>query len=373
MPPKSPIGKPHPFARLAIAAAAALACFARVAVAQVDQTVPRPSVQRRVPDPRRYLVARASTSPVIDGRIDDAAWRHAPWTAWFTDIEGTIRPTPRFRTRVRMLWDDDYWYIAAEMQEPDLWATIRERDAVIFRDNDFEIFVNPSWTTHRYFEIEMNQFATVWDLFLPKPYRDEGSADNSWNIDGLKIAVARHGTINHPGDRDTAWTVELAIPWGAFGDSGRNRVPPRPGTQWRVNFSRVEWDVDTARGGYVKRTDAAGKPLPEHNWVWSPQGAINMHLPEMWGVVQFGGAKMLRDRQEESALWELRRVYYAERAWRAAHGAYAGVLSTLDITGLPAGVALVASGGSWQATLTLRNGQRWRIRDDGYVTRIPEE
>ena len=23
------------------------------------------------------------------------------------------------------------------------------------------------------------------------------------------------------------------------------------------------------------------------NWVWSPQGEINMHIPEMWGQVQF--------------------------------------------------------------------------------------
>ena len=27
--------------------------------------------------------------------------------------------------------------------------------------------------------------------------------------------------------------------------------------------------------------------LPEDNWVWSPQGAINMHLPERWGRLRF--------------------------------------------------------------------------------------
>ena len=128
-----------------------------------------------------------------------------------------------------MLWDDQYWYIAAQMEEPDLWATIRERDAVIFRDNDFELFIDPSGTAHRYFEVEMNQLATVWDLFLAKPYREGGHADNSWNIDGLRIAVALDGTLNDPRDRDHGWTVELAIPWSAFADSGRNVVPPRAG------------------------------------------------------------------------------------------------------------------------------------------------
>ena len=239
--------------------------------------------------PRRYVVNRRAGPIVVDGRLDDRAWSRAPWSAPFVDIEGSRRPAPALRTRVRMLWDDEYWYIAAELEEPDLWATIRERDAVIFRDNDFELFVDPSGTAHRYFEVEMNQFATVWDLFLARPYREGGHADNGWNIDGLRIAVKLDGTINHPGDRDRGWTVELAIPWAAFADSGRNRVPPRPGSEWRVNFSRVEWDVDTAGGQYRKRTNGAGKPLPEHNWVWTPQGVIDMHQPETWGVVRFGG------------------------------------------------------------------------------------
>jgi len=239
--------------------------------------------------PLRYVVRRASQPLTIDGRLTEAAWANVAWTSDFVDIEGAVRPAPQFRTRVRMLWDDQYWYIAAELEEPDLWATIRERDAVIFRDNDFEIFVDPSGTAHRYFEIEMNQLATVWDLFLPKPYREGGHAVNEWNITGLKIATALAGSLNHPGDRDRGWTVELAIPWTAFADSGRNSVPPRSGDQWRLNFSRVEWDVDTVGGAYVKRKDAAGKPLPEHNWVWSPQGVINMHVPERWGSVEFAG------------------------------------------------------------------------------------
>jgi hypothetical protein len=59
--------------------------------------------------------------------------------------------------------------------------------------------------------------------------------------------------------------------------------PPRDGDQWRVNFSRVEWQFErTAHGGYAKRED-----VPCDNWVWSPQGAINMHIPEMWGYVRF--------------------------------------------------------------------------------------
>ncbi|HQI44441.1 MAG TPA: hypothetical protein PK949_10040, partial [Dysgonamonadaceae bacterium] len=63
---------------------------------------------------------------------------------------------------------------------------------------------------------------------------------------------------------------------------------PSAGDQWRVNFSRVEWHTNIENGKYVKKKDpVSGKPLPEENWVWSPQGVVDMHRPEMWGFVHF--------------------------------------------------------------------------------------
>ena len=146
--------------------------------------------------PKRYECVRAAAPLKIDGRLADAAWRRASWTTAFIDIEGTSKPRPRFRTRAKMLWDDEYFYIAAEMEEPDVWATLTEHDAVIFRDNDFEVFWNPTGDTLNYFEFEINALGTYWDLFLPKPYSQGGKADNGWEIPGVKAAVWVDGTIN---------------------------------------------------------------------------------------------------------------------------------------------------------------------------------
>jgi hypothetical protein len=231
--------------------------------------------------PLSYEAPRASRSPKIDGKLDDSAWRLAPWTSDFVDIEGTAKPRPRFRTRAKMLWDDRYFYFAAELEEPHVWGTLTEHDSVIFRDNDFEVFLNPSGDTLNYFEFEMNALNTGWDLFLPKPYKKGGKADNSWEIPGLRTAVHIDGTLNHPADTDRGWSVEIAIPWTAFS----SRAPiARPGTgdTWRVNFSRVEWDIEIVDGKYRKVPNR-----PEHNWVWSPQGLIDMHVPEKWGFVRF--------------------------------------------------------------------------------------
>ncbi|HEY2016620.1 MAG TPA: carbohydrate-binding family 9-like protein [Bryobacteraceae bacterium] len=232
--------------------------------------------------PRHYTCARAATPIHIDGKLDDAAWNRAPWTGWFVDIRGGSWAKPRFRTRAKMLWDDENLYVAAQLEEPDVWGTLTEHDSVIFRDNDFEVFLNPTGDTKNYFEFEINALNTGWDLFLPKPYNQGGKADNSWEIPGLRTAVAIQGTLNKPGDRDHGWTVEIAFPWTAFRErSGAGR--PEPGAEWRINFSRVEWRVRVADGKYEKL------PGREDNWVWSPQGVVNMHVPEHWGFVKFKG------------------------------------------------------------------------------------
>ena len=236
-------------------------------------------------DAKQYSCFRARYPIKIDGKIDDAAWKNAPWTDYFVDIEGGKKPQPRFRTRVKMLWDDQYFYIAAEMEEPHVWGTLTAHDSVIFRDNDFEVFIDPTGDTNNYFEFEINALNTGWDLFLPKPYRHGGKADNSWEIPGLKTAVAVNGTLNNASDQDKGWTVELAFPWSGFHHRSYIAKRPKPGTAWRVNFSRVEWMHNIVNGTYEKVPKQA-----EDNWVWSPQGVVNMHVPETWGFVHFVGA-----------------------------------------------------------------------------------
>jgi hypothetical protein len=123
----------------------------------------------------------------------------------------------------------------------------------------------------------------------------------------------------------------MAIPWAALGEFAACPCPPRHGDQWRIDFSRVEWHVDVVGGRYVKR-----EGLPEENWVWSPQGVVDMHMPERWGYVQFSGMKAGAGTEpfvedlNERVKWALRRLYYRQRRFRAAHGRFAPDLASLD-------------------------------------------
>src|SRR5437588_10474098 len=93
--------------------------------------------------PKSYDCYRANMPVRVDGKLDERAWRAAAWTTDFVDIEGSAKPTSRYRTRAKILWDDEYLYIGAELEEPEVKATLTKHDSVIFHDNDFEVFLKP--------------------------------------------------------------------------------------------------------------------------------------------------------------------------------------------------------------------------------------
>jgi hypothetical protein len=328
-------------------------------------------------DPRTYAVYRAAGAVRVDGRLSESDWAEAPWTADFVDIEGDDAPAPRFRTRAKMLWDEEALYVAAELEEPDVWATLTQRDTVIFYDNDFEVFIDPTGTTHNYYELEVNALETVWDLMLLTPYRDGGPALDAWDIRGLDVAVHVDGTLNDPSDTDEGWTVEMALPWDVLEEAAPEGRPPRAGEQWRLNFSRVQWPTTVVDGRYETDLDTT-KAHPEDNWVWSPQGVINMHRPEHWGLVQFVDVPPEADPVDvripptTRIKTALRRLYYRQRQYRDEHGPYASSLEALDAGDISLHEraftpTLEATQTMYEITAPGPNGTTVHLRQDGKV------
>lgn len=234
--------------------------------------------------PRQYITYKAVEDLKIDGLGDEDSWKKAPWSDTFIDIEGKKEPT--YKTQMKMLWDDTCLYIFAKLDEPHVWGTLKQRDTVVFYNNDFEIFIDPDGDTHNYMEFEMNALNTIWDLLLTKPYRNHGIVLDSWDIQGIKTAVHIDGTLNNPNDKDTGWSIEIAIPWEILKEANtHNNIPVKE--FWRFGFSRVNWEFDLEDGRYSRKKNKNGKYLSENNWVWSPQGVVNMHEPEKWGYVYF--------------------------------------------------------------------------------------
>lgn len=328
--------------------------------------------------PKSYVATYAKQAPKIDGNINDAVWQQAAWTDQFVDIEGDLKPKPHFGSRLKMLWNDSCLFIAVQMEEPSLWANLTKHDDVIYNDNDFEIFVDPENSARNYFEIEVNQRNKIFDLFLPKAYRDRGDALISWDAAGMESAVQLQGTLNKSDDKDTGWTVEFKIPFKAV-TMGFGKGIPTDGSQWRINFSRVEWDTQVQDGKYVKLKNDKGNNLPERNWVWSPQGIISMHMPERWGYLQFTrqqsaegiNVKIPYTDLQKQYLWL---VYYSQKQYFQQHHTFASTLVELGITAAEFDVEgvknmLSVEGSSYQFLAAITDGKTKTlvINNDGLV------
>ncbi len=323
-------------------------------------------------NPRTYVLQRAPASPDIDGRLEDEEWQETEWTAPFVNNRGPDHDPPSVKTRAKMMWDEDFLYIAAELEEPDVRASFTTRDTSIWRENAFELFIDPTGDTHNYYEFQINARETRWDLLLTKPYRDGGRSLSAWDIRGLKMATDVQGTLNDPSDEDEGWTVELALPWSVLEEAAPGGRPPQDGEQWRLNLTRMQWPVSVVDGQYVQ--DSTGN----ESIAWSPHGERGYHTPERWGIVQFSQREVGREpvpvevSPNESVKWALRQLYYRQQQFREAHDRFATTLSELEagdisIPDRPFDPDLQATQTMYEITASGVDGSTVHLRQDGKV------
>jgi len=329
---------------------------------------------------RNYVVYQTTDSITIDGKADEPSWNQAVWTEGFVDIEGPLKPKPTYQTRVKMLWDKNDLYLLAELEEPQIWCYYSQHDQIVYHENDFEVFIDPDGDACNYFEFELNAANTLFDLFLPKPYRDGGKALLTWDAKGFKSAVSIDGTLNNPTDWDKKWILEMAIPFESLKMETETGVPT-DGAIWKINFSRVEWQTTIVDGRYQKKKDEkTGLVLSENNWVWNATGEINMHTPERWGMLQFStqrvDAKKVKFQipEEEELKKNLWLVYYKQTDFRKAHKQYAANLSQLAMpeslitkSGMKIKLILSGTDNQFSAILTTETGSEFSINESGQL------
>jgi hypothetical protein len=200
-----------------------------------------------------YVVRRAASPVQVDGKLNDAVWAAASPITLVMNADGA--PSP-LKTEARMLYDDQYLYVAFRAADPEIWATMKKRDQHLWEEEVVEVFVQPNPAHTSYIEIEVNPLGTVLDIFLldvGKPLLYE-----SWNSARLKTGVHVEGK---------EWTAEIALP---FEDCvTAPHLPPRSGDRWRLN---------------LYRTDRKPRHL---DMAWSPTLGERFHVPARFGEIVF--------------------------------------------------------------------------------------
>eukprot|EP00746_Dinoflagellata_sp_MGD_P004296 gnl/MRDRNA2_/MRDRNA2_108286_c0_seq1.p1 gnl/MRDRNA2_/MRDRNA2_108286_c0~~gnl/MRDRNA2_/MRDRNA2_108286_c0_seq1.p1 ORF type:complete len:419 (+),score=62.21 gnl/MRDRNA2_/MRDRNA2_108286_c0_seq1:91-1257(+) len=287
--------------------------------------------------PRQYVAYKTSKPPVLDGNLDEDLWKDVPWTSDFVDISTDVIPRKRSRAKIR--FDDEFLYFGALMEEDEIWANITKHDSVIYHDNDFEVFLDPSGSTHYYKEYEVNALGKTWNLCLNRAYADAGYENstrvfkkNGYDMNSRE-AVFIDGKLNDARVKSRAWSAEIALPIATImvNQTANGGRKPEHGTYWRINFSRVQWRV--VRQGTAFWKDP--KYPREDNWVWNPTGQIQMHLPERWGILQFSTEAPGTTAIAKDPDWRVRHVasavYDAQKAWAKNHdGVYTSSIKDLQ-------------------------------------------
>jgi len=194
---------------------------------------------KTLPNPPTYICKRVLDEMTVDGSLNEKSWQKAePMDLSLRDGSGK----PLRKTVAKVIWDDEALYISFVCQDPEIWATLTERDDPLWTEEVVEVFLDPNGNGDPYFEIEVNPLNVVVDLRFVHSLKElRGRRALQWNCQSLQTAVRVKGKVNswqtasHP---DNQWTVEMAIPFRALDELPHS--PPREGDCWRANFYRIE-------------------------------------------------------------------------------------------------------------------------------------
>lgn len=138
---------------------------------------------------------------VIDGRLDDPAWKKAP-EEWLVPFKGDVSEAG---TRFRLMKDARYLYGSVFCEEPEpeqMMLNCKARDdKMLWQDSGIEFFLSPDGDRRNYIHFIINADGVVYDAKCER-MGGESRADIAWNS-SVEVKAGR--------GKD-AWTLEFRIP-----------------------------------------------------------------------------------------------------------------------------------------------------------------
>jgi hypothetical protein len=257
----------------------------------------------------RSLAAYRIDRPVsLDGSLSDSAWRSATWSDRFVDM-ATGLPAP-LSTKVAVLSTPDGLVVGFDIEDPFPSASVMDRDGIVFKDNDVEVFIDFGWG---YYEFEINAAGTIYevmhvwrDSFDGSPFSEETGwtirnpdiytfagdfdrrpdsfwvgthqrgvriAHRGYDFPGLQAAVHVDGRLNEFTAPSRGWTAEVLFPWSEL-----SRL-----SAGEISASAHGVSVPMFLGRFQQL--AVGNSTVTAAWCVSPHGVLDTHQPERFTQV----------------------------------------------------------------------------------------
>lgn len=197
----------------------------------------------------------------ITGKGDNEAWKQCLWVT-LNPLKGA---DSAYQTKVKILYSESGIYFLFQCEDQAITATLQEDFADLYNEDVVEVFL---WTDEAYpiyFEYELSPLNFELPIIIPKM----GKAFlgwRPWHYEGARLT--RHATdIQKKAGQVQGWTGEFFIPFDLL--RPLNNVPPEPGTKWRANMYRIDYDKEQTVW-----------------WAWRPI-VNNFHDHNLFGTFEF--------------------------------------------------------------------------------------
>jgi hypothetical protein len=186
----------------------------------------------------KVLRIRQTEDFTINGRGDASAWKKATWEP----LHLRAADGHQYQTRVKMLYSRTGLYVLMEAEDRTLTAAMNEDFLDLWNEDVFEFFLWPDEQYPVYFEYEISPLGYELPILIPN-FGGEFLGWRPWHYEGnrktQKATTVVGGSKLSPG-RVAGWKAEVFVPYDLL--KPLQNVPPQPGTQWRANFYRVDYD-----------------------------------------------------------------------------------------------------------------------------------
>lgn len=173
-------------------------------------------------------------------------------TGWINLVQQDQNASSSYKTKVKVLYSDAGLYFLFSCEDKKLTSSMKADNLNLYEEDVVEVFL---WTDENfpvYFEYELSPFnyelpimvpnnKGVFLGWLPWHYEGERKAQHSTSVNGGKMESG--GSIS-------GWIAEFFIPFKLL--APLSQVPPKPGTRWRANMYRIDYDDGSAHFSWQK-------------------------------------------------------------------------------------------------------------------------
>ena len=212
-----------------------------------------------------YRVSRTNDFE-LDGLGSAPAWANEPWLP-LTRVAGQSS----YGAKTKMLYSATGIYFLVESEDRKLTCTMTQDQSDIYKEDVVEVFLWTDTSLPFYFEYEISPLNVELTIMVPN-VGGRFFGWLPWHYEGNRLtrrATRAIGGEQKPGASVEKWITEFFLPYELLRPLGN--VPPAPGTRWRANVYRIDYDLGAAS-----------------QWAWDPATGGNFHDYRNFGTIVFG-------------------------------------------------------------------------------------